>query len=57
MYIEYLLLYYKEKENKQQLSSSEIIDEQDEYYIEKILNQKNIHHKIHYLVQWLEWES
>ena len=52
-----LLELYKEKKNKQQLSSSEIIDRQDKYYIEKILDQKNICDKTHYLVQWLEWES
>jgi len=52
-----LLESYREKKNEQQSSSSKIIDEQDEYYIEKILDQKNIRDKTHYLVQWLEWES
>ena len=53
----FLLESYKEKTNEQQSSSSKIIDEQDEYYIEKILDQKNIRDKTHYLVRWLEWES
>ena len=52
-----LLELYKEKKNKQQSLFSKIIDKQDKYYIEKILDQKNIHDKIHYLVWWLEWKS